>query len=52
MYFSFMLEMNSLQSTESRYRYLKNYPVLEIFHKITEYAAANWDVKSVTINEV
>jgi len=41
MYFSFNLDMNTLQSTESRFRYLKNYSVQQIFHKITEDAAAN-----------
>ena len=52
MYFSFNLDMNSLQSTESRFRFLNNYTVQQIFHKITEDAPANWDVKTVTINVV
>jgi len=44
--------MNSLQSIESRFRFLKNYAVQEIFHKITEDAPANLDVKTVTMNVV
>jgi len=44
--------MNSLQSIESRFRFLKNYAVQQIFHKITEDAPANLDVKTVTINVV
>ena len=51
-YFSINLEMNSLQNIESRFRFLSNYAVQQIFHKITEDAPANWDVKTVTINEV
>ena len=41
MYFSFMMEMNSLQSTELRFRYLMKCLVKQIFHKITEDAPAN-----------